>query len=192
MKENPEKLAMAGEAYDEKAKNVVTTSKAPDSRLAEFFLDELQDIYWAEQHLVATLPKMQAAATSTDLQKAFEDHLTQTQTHVKRLEECFSLLGEQAQAKKCEAMAGITKEGEEIIAETEAGTATRDVGLIMAGQKVEHYEIATYGGLRQLAKTIGRVDIAGILDLTLEEEKMADNMLTAIAEKDVNYEAKEE
>ena len=192
MIDNPEKHAMAGEAYEDKARNVVATSKAPDSRLAEFFLDELKDIYWAEQHLVATLPKMQAAATTTSLQKAFADHLVQTQTHVMRLEKCFQLLGEKAEAKKCEAMAGITKEGEDIIAETEAGTATRDVGLILAGQKVEHYEIATYGGLAQLAKTLGRPDIHGILDLTLEEEKMADNMLSAIAEKDVNYEAKSE
>lgn len=182
---------MAGKAYEDKAKNVVATSEAPDSRLQEFFLDELKDIYWAEQHLVATLPKMQAAATTTELQKAFADHLIQTQTHVTRLEECFGLLGEKAEAKKCEAMAGITKEGEGIIADTEAGTATRDVGLIMAAQKVEHYEIATYGGLAQLAKTLGRVDVRGFLDLTLEEEKMADNMLTAIAEQHVNYEAKE-
>ena len=176
---------------------MATTTKKPanagkggnDSRLLEFFTDELKDIYWAEKHIVTTLPKMQKAATSDELKKGFADHLEQTKEHVTRLENAFGLLGETAKAKKCEAMAGIIKEGEDIIGETEKGTATRDVGLILAAQKVEHYEIATYGGLAQLAKTLGRDDIADLLEQTLQEEKDTDEKLTGIAEKNVNYEA---
>jgi len=163
-----------------------------DSMLADFFADELKDIYWAEKHLVKTLPKMQKAATSGKLQQAFADHLAATREHVTRLEEVFSLLGKKPQAKKCDAMAGITEEGEGIIEETDKGTATRDVGLILAAQKVEHYEIATYGGLAQLAKTLGYDDVADILGTTLAEEKEADELLTDIAENDVNYDAANE
>ena len=166
--------------------------KSTDSRLKTFFVDELKDIYWAEQHLVKTLPKMKAAATSTQLQQAFADHLVTTNTQVGRLEQVFEMLGEKAQAKKCDAMAGITEEGEGIISETEKGTATRDVGLILAGQKVEHYEISTYGGLHQLALTLGLDEVAAILETTLAEEKEADKLLTEIAENGVNYEAAEE
>ncbi|MGN6476149.1 MAG: DUF892 family protein, partial [Flavipsychrobacter sp.] len=122
-----------------------TATATPDSMLEKFFQDELKDIYWAEKHLVKTLPKMKKAATSAELQAAFEEHLNVTKEHVARLEQVFEMLGKKAQAKKCDAMAGITEEGEGIIEETEAGTATRDVGLILAAQKVEHYEIATYG-----------------------------------------------
>lgn len=175
------------------AKSTASASpKSRDSRLKEFFIDELKDIYWAEKQLVKTLPKMKKAATSAELQQAFEDHLETTKNHVSRLEQVFEILGKKAEAKKCDAMAGITEEGEGIISETEKGTATRDVGLIMAGQKAEHYEISTYGGLVQLAKTLGLYEIAQILALTLEEEKEADLLLTDIAEDHVNYEAKEE
>jgi len=169
-----------------------TSTKSSDSLLKEFFIDELRDIYWAEKHLVKTLPKMKKAATSTELQKAFESHLETTNTHVTRLEQVFEILGKKAVGKKCEAMAGITEEGEGIISETEKGTATRDVGLIFAGQKVEHYEIATYGGLAQLAKTLGLQQVAEILGTTLGEEKEADLLLTKIAEEHINYEAKAE
>ena len=163
-----------------------------DTLLQEFFYDELKDIYWAEKHLVKTLPKMQKAATSEELKNAFRDHLEQTKTHVTRLEDVFEKLGQKALAKKCEAMEGITKEGESIIEDTDAGTATRDVGLILAGQKVEHYEIATYGGLAQLARTLAKDDIADILETTLGEEKDADSGLTKIAENNVNYQSAEE
>jgi ferritin-like metal-binding protein YciE len=161
-------------------------------RLYEFFLEELRDIYWAEQHLIITLPKMEAAAYTQALKTAFVDHLAETRNHVVRLEQAFKLLGEEAEGKKCEAIAGITKEGEEIIEETEAGTATRDVGLILAAQKVEHYEIATYGGLAQLAKTLGITSVAELLHTTLEEEKKTDHLLTDIAENSVNYKAKKD
>lgn len=166
--------------------------KVEDSMLEDFFIDELKDIYWAEKHLVKTLPKMEKAATTEELKKAFADHLETTKEHVNRLEQIFEMLGKKAVAKKCEAMEGITKEGEDIIEETEKGTATRDVGLILAGQKVEHYEISTYGGLAQLAKTLSYNDVAKLLEKTLSEEKEADELLTSIAENSVNYEALEE
>ncbi len=190
----PKKSTTASKSNHEKNTDKAAAKKSPvsDSLLEEFFHDEIKDIYWAEQHLVKTLPKMKKAATTQELQDAFEEHLQVTKTHVERLEQVFDLLGHKPQAKKCDAMEGITKEGESIIEDTEEGTATRDVGLIMAAQKVEHYEIATYGGLTQLAKTLGRDDIAEILYSTLEEEKAADVSLTEIAENDVNYQAAEE
>jgi len=163
-----------------------------DSSLLKFFTDEIKDIYWAEKHLTKALPKMKKAATSEDLQDAFATHLEQTQEHVTRLERVFELLEEKAQAKKCDAMEGLLKEGDSIVENTEEGTATRDVGLILAAQKVEHYEIATYGALTQLAKTLGREDIANILGETLGEEKETDEHLTEIAENSVNYEASHE
>lgn len=175
-----------------KAKETGPVKKAADSMLADFFKDELKDIYWAEKHLVKTLPKMQKAASAQTLKAAFTGHLEITKSHVTRLEKVFELLNLKPQAKKCEAMMGITKEGEAIIAETEKGTATRDVGLILAAQKVEHYEIATYGGLAQLASTLGNKDIADILQSILFEEKEADMHLTGIAVNDINYDAYQE
>lgn len=163
-----------------------------DSMLHKFFEDSLKDIYWAEKHIVKTLPKMKKAATSQELKDAFDTHTEQSKEQVARLEEVFALLEKPARGKKCEAIEGITKEGESIIEETEAGTATRDVGLIMSAQKVEHYEIATYGGLAQLAETLGLAECAELLRQTLEEEKETDTLLTTIAESSVNYEAAEE
>ncbi len=160
-----------------------------DSALEKFFLDEIKDIYWAEKHLLKAIPKMQKAANSEELQNALGDHLEVTKGHVSRLEQVFDILGQAARAKKCDAMEGITKEGDSIVEDTEDGTATRDVGVIMAAQKVEHYEIATYGGLAQLAHTLGHDDIAKIFEETLSEEKEADKQLTSVAEKGVNYEA---
>jgi ferritin-like metal-binding protein YciE len=163
-----------------------------DSRLHEFFLEELKDIYGAEKQIVKALPKMVEAANSTDLVRAFEDHLDVTNTQVTRLEQIFENLGEEAESKKCEAMKGILDEGEQVIKDTEEGTATRDVGLIMAAQKVEHYEIASYGTLLQLANTMGHTEVAELLEATLDEEKEADMKLTEIAESKINYEASEE
>jgi ferritin-like metal-binding protein YciE len=167
-------------------------SKNTDSRLEELFHDELKDIYWAENHLVKTLPKMAKAASSEELKNALTEHLEVTKEHVTRLDKVFELLGHKAQAKKCEAMEGITKEGESIIEDTEGGTATRDAGLIMAAQKVEHYEIATYGALTRIAKTLGHADVAKILNTTLGEEKQADDSLSKLAESAVNEQAAEE
>jgi len=163
-----------------------------DSRLEKFFQDELKDIYWAEQHLVKTLPKMVKAANAGELKSAFNEHLEVTKGHVSRLEEVFGILDQKPEAKKCEAMEGITKEGESIIEDTEDGTSTRDAGLILATQKVEHYEIATYGGLAQLAKTLGYYDVSDILEKTLSEEKEADEGLSELAEHTVNEHAASE
>jgi ferritin-like metal-binding protein YciE len=176
-----------------------TTTKIPrgsnahsNSKLQKFFVDQLKDLYWAEKKLVKTLPKLSEAATSEQLKSAFQDHLIQTKTHVSRLEEVFGIVGEYADAVKCPAIAGIVDEGEDIIDETETGTAQRDVGLIFAGQKAEHYEIATYGGMVQLAQTLGYSDAADLLKQTLAEEKKADELLTGIAENNVNKMALEE
>lgn len=183
--------AHAGHKTDKTAASK-NTNKAADSRLEEFFHDELKDIYWAENHLVKTLPKMAKAASGEELVGAFTEHLEVTKEHVTRLDQVFKILGHKAEAKKCEAMDGITKEGESIIEDTEKGTATRDAGLIMAAQKVEHYEIATYGALVRIAKTLGHDDVAKILESTLAEEKQADDSLTELAESSVNEEAAEE
>ena len=172
-----------------KAKATGKTGKMEDSEFHEFFIDELKDIYWAEKHLVKTLPKMIKASTTTELQNAIEEHLEVTKTHVQRLEQVFELLGHKPQAKKCDAMEGLTKEGDSIVEETEEGTATRDVGVIMASQKIEHYEIASYGTLVSFATTLGIGEASEILAEILEEEKTADETLTEVAETVVNIEA---
>jgi ferritin-like metal-binding protein YciE len=169
------------------SKSAEVSGPQNDSALLELFTDEIKDIYWAEKHLVKSLPKMQKAATSDELVQAISDHLEATKEHVTRLERVFEMLDEKVQAKKCDAMEGLVQEGEGVIEDTEDGSVTRDVGIILAAQKVEHYEIATYGGLAQLAKTLGREDIAEILGQTLAEEKEADELLTNIAENDINY-----
>lgn len=175
------------------------TKKSPSSKnktvktmLADFFVEEIKDIYWAEKHIVKALPKMQKAASSDELANAFGKHLQQTEEHVNRLERVFELLGEAPKAKKCDAMEGILKEGESIMDETEDGTSTRDVGLILAAQKVEHYEITTYGSLHQLATTMGKNDVADLLAQTLQEEKDTDKLLTKIAEAHINNAAEDE
>lgn len=162
------------------------------SALGTLFIDSLKDIYWAEKHLTKALPKLQKAATSTELKEAFENHLAVTEDQVSQLEKVFDMMGKKAQAKKCEAMEGLIKEGNSIIEDTEKGTLTRDVGLIMAAQKVEHYEIATYGSLVQIAKTLQLTDVAGILEAILNEEKEADQTLTEVAENNINIEASRE
>jgi ferritin-like metal-binding protein YciE len=179
----------SGASRSRQASGADRQSSSSHSKLEEFFVDELKDIYWAEKQLVKTLPKLQKAATSDELKQAFENHRSETEGHVERLEQAFEMLGQKAQAKKCDAMQGITEEGASVIEDTDAGTSTRDVALIMAGQKAEHYEIATYGGLIQIAKTLGRDDIARLLQQTIEEEKKADQLLTQIAETKINYEA---
>lgn len=165
------------------------TKEESDSMLLDLFVDGIKDIYWAEKHLTKALPKMQKAATTGELQDAFETHLEQTEGQVERLEQIFELLEEKPVGKKCEAMEGLVKEAQSIIEDTEDGTATRDVGLIIAAQKVEHYEIASYGSLAALAKNLGRDDVAALLVETLNEEKETDELLTGIATDNVNYEA---
>lgn len=169
-----------------------TQPEQMEPALKEFFIDELKDIYWAEKKLVTALPKMQKAATSEDLKAAIADHIETTKGHVERLEQAFELLDKKPVAKKCDAMAGILEEGNGILEETEAGSATRDVGIILASQKVEHYEIATYGALAQLAETLGLEEVKNLLGQTLDEEKQADELLSEVAKNGVNYEAAEE
>ena len=168
------------------------TSMSGNSGLEKLMTDALKDIYWAEKHLTKALPKMQKAATSEELKSAIEEHIAQTEEHVSRLEQVFEIFGKKAQAKKCDAMEGLIKEGESVVEETEKGTKTRDAGIIMAAQKVEHYEIATYGTLVQFAKTLGMNEAAEILIQTLEEEKQTDEVLTEIAESNINEEAEQE
>jgi ferritin-like metal-binding protein YciE len=163
-----------------------------ESPLERFFLAMLKDIYYAEKKIVQSLPKMQAATTTEELKDAFEDHLHQTQRHVKRLEKVFEVLGQKAEGEKCEAIEGIAREVENIIGETVDGTMTRDAALIIAAQKVEHYEIATYGGLVQLAITMDLHEAADLLDKTLVEEEDTDARLTEIAENEINLRAEHE
>jgi|SRR5687768_8283861 len=172
-----------------------TSSYTPEennSMLQELFLEELRDIYWAEKHLVKALPKMEKACSSEELAAAFADHLAVTQEQVSRLEQVFELLGEKARGKKCDAMEGLVKEAESVIEDTEEGTSTRDVALIIAAQKVEHYEIAAYGGLATLAKTLGKTEIKDLLGQTLDEEKETDELLTQLAENNINQSASQE
>ena len=170
----------------------VTANTAVHSKLKEFFVDQLQDIFWAEKKMVKTLEKLKEAATTIRLKESFNDHLEETRQHVERLKNVFSLINEEEEEKKCKAMAGIVDEGEDIIDETDKGSAQRDVGLIFAAQKAEHYEIATYGGLATLARTLGYSQVSEILEKTLLEEKQADEMLTYIAENGINYAASQE
>ncbi len=158
--------------------------------LRDLFVDELKDIYWAEKALTKAIPKMIKNATAPELVDALKGHLDVTTIHVTRLEEVFSSIGEKATAKKCEAMEGLIKEAEEIIEGTEVGMV-RDAGIIAAGQKVEHYEIATYGTLCSFAKTLGENDAAYLLQETLDEEIEADEKLTEIAENFINIDAAE-
>lgn len=167
-------------------------SAQQDSDLTEFFISSLKDINWAEKQLVKSLKKMAKAATSGDLRLAFEKHAAETEEHVQRLAEVFGSLGKKATSKKCDAMEGLISEAEELIEETEEGTEVRDVALIAAAQKVEHYEIVTYGTLRTLAETLNLDEARRLLELTLEEEKLTDALLTEIAVTGVNEEAAQE
>lgn len=167
-------------------------AKMKNSEFHQFFLEELKDLYWAENALAKELPKMQKAATSKELAKGFEKHTAETQEHIARLEQVFESLGEKAESKKCEAMAGILEEGKSIIEDTEKDTMTRDAGLILAAQKAEHYEIATYGTLRVFAQHMGHTEAEKLLTQTLENEKATDVALTKIAESFVNEQAAEE
>jgi len=163
-----------------------------DSEFHQFFIDELKDIYWAEKHLAKALPKLQKAATSEELAQAFEKHTQETEMHIQTIEKVFELLDEKARAKKCDAMEGLLEEANSIISDTDKGTAVRDAGLILAAQKVEHYEIATYGTLRTFAEKMGHQEVTSLLQQTLDNEKETDVALTEIAVNYINEEASEE
>ena len=158
------------------------------TNLDDLFLEELKDIYHAEIQLVKALPKIARKVSSDKLRETIEQHWEETKTHVERLEEIFEKLGQSPKTKTCEAMKGLLDEGDEILSAT-AEDAVRDAGIICAAQKVEHYEIASYGCLRTFATLLGREDVTELLDQTLEEEKHADQILTQIAENEINVEA---
>ncbi len=168
----------------------VEPAKDAAQTLRELFIDSLKDIYWAEKALVGALPKMSANATAAGLASAISEHLSITKVQVARLEQVFELLGEKPQGKKCEAMAGLLEEGDGLLEETAPG-AVRDAGIIAASQKIEHYEIATYGTLCAFAKTLGENDVAKLLTQTLSEEKEADCLLSDVALNLVNLVAAE-
>jgi len=176
----------ATSAPEKKTATAAKTSGKGKKLLEKLFVDMLKDIYWAEDRLIEALQQLEEAATSDELKEAFEDHRYTTQKHKSRLEKVFQLIGETAEAKKCEAMAGLVEEAKGIIEETEEGTMTRDAALIIAAQKVEHYEIATYGSLVQLAITLGHDKASSLLQQTLWEEEDTDHLLTDIAESDIN------
>jgi ferritin-like metal-binding protein YciE len=159
--------------------------------LQKLLVDELADLYDAEQQIVKALPKLIEESSAAELQQALKQHLTVTQQHVRRLEEVFSELGEDQPRKKCKGMAGLLAEGEDLLKE-DFEESTKDAGIIGAAQRVEHYEIAAYGTVRTLAQTLGHSRVAELLEETLDEEKEADEVLTQIAESSVNTEAASE
>lgn len=165
--------------------HIVEPSPDAATELRELFVNSLKDIYWAENALVNTLPKMAANATSEGLSSALLEHLAVTELQVARLEQIFELVGENVEGKKCEAMQGLLQEGDTILLETTPG-AVRDAGIIAASQKIEHYEIATYGTLAAFAKSLGENEAAKLLTQTLAEEKEADCLLNDIALNTVN------
>jgi ferritin-like metal-binding protein YciE len=159
--------------------------------LSELLQDELKDIYDAEKQLTKALPKLAKKATAEELKEAFEEHLRQTEEHVERLEQAFEHLGIPAKGKKCKGMQNLIAEGEDMIGDAEED-AVRDAVMIAAAQKVEHYEIASYGTARTWANMLGQDDVASLLEQTLEEEKETDIKLTELAEGFVNQAAAEE
>lgn len=176
------KQAAVAESDKSNKSNKATPPSTSDEQLQELFMDELKDIYWAENQLVKSLPVMIAATENAELISALTSHLDVTAVHVTRLEEIFTLLNEKVQAKKCDAMEGLTKEGEAVIEDTEPGTVARDTAIVTACRKVEHYEIAAYTSLHTLAGKLGLPDIAELLQQTLAEEQEADQNLSVIAE----------
>lgn len=166
----------------------IPAKKDAAKELKDLFEDGLKDIYWAEKALTKALPKMQKNATDQKLKDAIGAHLTETKEQVKRLEDCFAALGKKPQAKKCDAMQGLLDEGKSIMEETKPG-AVRDAGIIAASQKVEHYEIATYGTLAAYAKVLKQNKCLRALLKTLGEEKKCDQLLTSIADTALNKKA---
>jgi ferritin-like metal-binding protein YciE len=157
-------------------------------KLSDLFHDTLKDIYYAEKKILTALPKMAKAAQSSELKAAFKKHEGETRGQVNRLEQVFKIIGAKPQAKKCEAINGITDEGKEIMTEYK-GSPALDSGLLAAAQAVEHYEISRYGTMKTWAEELGHGDAARLLDATLQEEKKTDAALTQIAEAVVNQEA---
>ena len=169
-------------AYNNKEKAM------PEKDLNELFLDTLKDIYYAEKQILKALPKMAKAAQSEKLARAFEKHQDETEGQIERLDQIFELIGKPARGKKCDAIEGILDEGKEIMSEYK-GTQALDAGLLAAAQAVEHYEISRYGTLKSWATKLGLKQAIKLLDQTLNEEKKTDELLSKVAESEVNYQA---
>jgi ferritin-like metal-binding protein YciE len=169
-----------------------TMQNPPNSKLGDLFLDELREIYGAEQHQLLVLPLLKKAASSLKLKNVIASHLDDTREQISRLEILFARMGQIAEARISEAILGIIRAAEEVITATEKGTATRDAAIIVAVQKLEHYEITSYGSLAQHARTLEYDEIEEILELSLFEEKEADDLFTALAENYINAEARRE
>ncbi|RYY18158.1 MAG: ferritin-like domain-containing protein, partial [Chitinophagaceae bacterium] len=165
--QSPSKRGLTNKEEQQDSGRSEKIQEGKESLLEKFFISQLQDIYYAEQQLVKALPEIAKACTTEELEDAFNDHLAQTERHVKRLEKVFNIIGKEAEGRQCDAMDGLLKEAKSIIAETKKGSMTRDAALIIAAQKVEHYEIASYGGLVQLAVTMDLRRAADLLDKTL-------------------------
>ena len=178
-KDNPSKLKPTKDA------DMDVMELDPSDGLIKLFSDCLKDIYWAENHLIKALPKMARATSIKKLEQAILHHHAQTRTHAERLEHAFELLGKAPQARKCDAMEGLSKEGEAVIENTDTDTPARNLGIIMASQKVEHYEIASYSGIIKLADTLGYVEISDLLTETLNEELDSEALLADIAGNEI-------
>jgi ferritin-like metal-binding protein YciE len=157
--------------------------------LENLYREQLRDLHSAEKQLTVALPKMAEGASSSNLRKAFEQHLKQTEQHVDRLEQIFQEIDLRPSRKKCKGMEGLIKEGEEILNE-DGESAVKDAGLIAAAQRVEHYEIAGYGTVRTYAEQLGHKKAASLLQQTLDEESKANEKLTQLAEGGINQRAK--
>ena len=161
------------------------------TNIEELFLSELKDLYSAEKQITKALPKLVKAATSEELREAFQNHLEETEGQIERLEQIAEQMGKKLTGKTCEGMKGVLEEGTEVVEETEKGTSVRDAGLITAAQRVEHYEMAGYGGVIAYAKLLGLNDAVELLQETLEEEKAADQKLTKLSQS-INKQAQKE
>lgn len=171
------------------SKKVLKNTYGP---LFKFFTEGIKDLYWAEKAIEGLLKKNKTLAYTEELSDAIEDHEEETRKHIRRLEKIFSALNMSPEGNKCEAVAGIIKEAEETISDTPPNSMTRDAVIIIMAQKIEHYEIASYGGLLQIALTFNMGSIATLLEKTLFEEEQADLILSDIAESFINMEAAEE
>lgn len=165
-------------------------TKDTDTSLRELFISELKGIYYAEKQIADALPDMAEAATTDVVRDAFQQHLSETQNQIQRLEQIFQYIGVEADEKTCNAVDGLVDDGDVVIADTDSGSLTRDAGLIIAGQKVEHHEIAAYGSLHSLARLLGYHEAAQLIEQSLDEEKNTDKKLTEIAESFINERAK--
>jgi len=195
----PKKAPVKQVAAKKVAAKKVTVKAAPkkvavsdETMLQTLFSDSLKDIYYAEKSGAKALPKLAKAATSEELRSAFEQHAQQTNEQVQKLEQVFGLLGKKPQGKKCEAIEGLIKEADGLVKETKKGSKTRDVALIMAVQKMEHYEIASYGSIATLAAQQGLSQAKEIFGQILQQEKEVDTLLTQIAESSINMQAEQE